>query len=279
MAKPVVTDYQGSVAPVRASRAKGLVSIETNAPVAISSALYYELMVAHEAVTGNQMDKWLDQVWKTFDKQIGEYVDRTAQADPGRLHHVYEWNQVGNPGKRLWKVKRSKQTTDGFKISYNFIQSRTRVPINPILKTPGPTGKVVTKSGIFRRKAFVMEEGTTVTMKAVNGNYMAIPTGKFRGYRNKNGIAFSKGPVTNKFPGGRGVKYGFARTMNGYFQSGLATKNLKASGVLDRPIKTMQRAGTRIPVTISHAGMHRTISKSAVEAMAKQAVRAAQYGW
>jgi hypothetical protein len=144
MAKPVVTDYQGAVAAPRASRAKGLVSIETNAPVAISAGLYYELMVAHEAVTGNQMDKWLDQVWKTFEKQIGQYVDDKAAMNPYQLHHVYEWNRVGDKGSRLWKIKRSKQNLNGFKISYNFVNSRTVAPINPILSTPGPTGKRVT---------------------------------------------------------------------------------------------------------------------------------------
>lgn len=275
--KPQVADYQGSVSVP--PRHRSMVSIQTNAPVAISAALYYELMVAYESATGKQMEKYLDAVWKVFDKQIGEYVDRTATMDPSKLHHVYEWGGVGLPGKRLFRIKRSKQTDHGFKVTYNFVNSRTKVPINPILKTPGPTGKVVTKTGVFRRKAFIMEEGTKVTIRPTGDNYLAIPTGKFRGYRNKRGIAFSRGPLTIRFPGGRGVKFGFARTMNSYFQSGLATKRLKSSGVLDRPIKVMKRAGERIPVTITHAGFHRTISKTAVESMAKQAVRAAQYGW
>lgn len=279
--KPSVSNYQGNnVSAARKSRAKGAsgLYIDSNAPQIISSVLYYELMVAHHAATGNQMGRYLDSVWKVLDRQTGEYLDNAARMNPKRLHHVYEWRGVGNQANRLFRLHRKANGIDGFKMTYNFVQSRRVAPINPILLEPGPTGKVVKKSSIFKNKAIVMEEGREVAIKPKGNNWLAIPTKTFRGYSNARGIAFSRKTIRVKNVGGLESKFGFARTINGYFMSGLATKRLKSSGVLDKPIKVMKRAGEKIPITAQGTTFKRGISKEAVERMAEMRVQQESQG-
>lgn len=273
--KPNVSNYQGNVSAARKSRAKGAsgLYIDTNAPQMISSVLYYELMVAHHAVTGNQMNRYLDSVWKNLERQTSEYIDTNARMHPKRLHHVYEWKGVGNPGNRLFRLHRRNNNIDGFKMTYNFVQSRRVAPIHPTLLEPGPTGKVVKKSSIFKNKAIVMEEGREVAIKPKGQNWLAIPTKTFRGHTNARGIAFSRGTIRVRNAGGLEAKLGFARTINGYFMSGLATKRLKSSGVLEKPIKVMKRAGERIPISAQGSTFKRGISKEAVERMAEMRVQ------
>jgi hypothetical protein len=279
--KPTVANYQGNnVSAARNSRAKGAtgIYIDSNAPEMISASLYYELMVAHHAATGKQMGKYLDSVWKVLERQTSEYIDANARMHPKRLHHVYEWRGVGNPANRLFRLHRRNNNVDGFKMTYNFVQSRRVAPINPILLEPGPTGKVVKKSSIFRNKAIVMEEGREVSIKPKGQNWLAIPSKTFRGHTNARGIAFSRGTIRVKNVGGLESKLGFARTINGYFMSGLATKRLKAHGVLEKPIKVMKRAGERIPITAEGTTFKRGISKEAVERMAEMRVQQESQG-
>jgi len=248
------------------------INVQSNAPQVMPAALYYELEVFHEATSGKQLSRFLDGVWKDLEGQVGSYIDSSAATNPGRLHHVYEWGGVGVRGMRLWRLKRLSRGNDGFQVGYHFVQSKKKAPIHPTLATPGPTGKRVTKTGVFKNKAIVMEMGTPVNVRPVTGKYLAIPTDKFRGYKNKRGIAFTSKTVRVKNPGGKGVQQGFSRTLSGYFMSGLATKNLKRSGAFDRPAQVIKMAGEDIPVQIRKASIHQRISRSQAEAMAKAKV-------
>lgn len=79
------------------------------------------------------------------------------------FHHVYEWNQVGTESGRLYRIIKRNETGGSGSIYYKFNNSRKKSPIDPGLKSPGRTGKVVTTSGIFKRKAEVMEDGQSVS--------------------------------------------------------------------------------------------------------------------
>jgi hypothetical protein len=245
--------------------------IKTPAPEQISSALSYEFHVIHEAVTGRQQDKFLNAVWNRLDKNLGDYMDAKARTDRARLHHVYEWGAVGTSPGRLFRIHR-RVSPNGFRVAYNFVQSRRVAPIAPILRVPGPTGRVVTKTAVFKNKARVMEEGTPVIVRRRTAKFLAIPATSVRGYSNNRGIVFTKGPVTVRYPGGLATKAGFARTINGYFQSGLAMRELKASGVLDKPLKVIRRASGNIPVTISRAKFNQKISGDTAKRMAQYRV-------
>ena len=94
-------------------------------------------------------------------------VDRYAALNPKRMHHVYEWNRIGDPLARLFVIERSSILNGDLVISSSFLPSRVPVPVPAELRTAGPTGKMVTSNNIFRNKADVMERGQPVTFDTI----------------------------------------------------------------------------------------------------------------
>jgi hypothetical protein len=256
-----MAEYHGND-PVKPLNRAAKFSITSDAPQKISQALYYELMVAHESVTEKQLANWSDRVYKDLEQHFGDYIDFHAAANPKRLHHVYDWNGVGDPRARLWRLKKVTSKGGTFKVTYAFNQSRRKAPIDPVLKVPGPNGKVVKKTYVFKMKAYVMEYGIPVTVRPKTGRYLA-----FRAENMPRNIGFSAGPRRVNYPGGLPTKFAFARSFSGFFRSGLATKYLKPS--LERPVKVMRRAGSKIPVSIRSSTFKGGISQSQVQQMAR----------
>lgn len=89
-------------------------------------------------------------------KHFGLYLDNLARRDHMSFHHVYETGETGNENARLFKY-----TISGSKISYNFSES----------SKPEKSGQV------FKRKAFIMEDGISVTITPKKGNFLAFQIG------------------------------------------------------------------------------------------------------
>jgi hypothetical protein len=263
----------------------GGVTIETSAPEQIIGALMYEFYVAKATLDGVGMERFMDEAYERTKNNFEMWMDAKSLQRQRELSHVYEWGRVGDPGGRLFRLHRRKGSTNSFQITYNFINSRRVVPIHPRLREPGPTGKFVKKSSIFRRKADVMEQGLPVVIRPRGDNYLAIPVknAEFRGYINGRhtdssgyGIAFSRGPIRVRQPGGPLARDGFGRNYRNYFNSGTALKQLKASGTLERPARTAKIAGENLPTEIRHMGFkHGSMNMTAIKAYAEKAVAAA----
>ncbi len=248
------------------------ITTDTNLVAAVSGTLYYQLMVFWHAIGDDRaQEKYNDKVYDVFSENFGRYMDAKARAMPKKYHHVYEWSQVGQQNGRLWRLKRNKDR-DGISVRYTFVQSKRVAPIHPVLREPGPTGKVVKRSAIFRNKAFVMEEGLPVTVRRRGARWLAIPAQSMLVFSPGKNIIFSKGPVTIPNPGGNDTKLSFARTFSGYFSSGLAMKELKSSGVLDTPARITKRAGENVPSAISRATFSRGVDKQLIDRLAEAEV-------
>ena len=76
-----------------------------------------------------------------------------AKSDPSSYHHIYEWGQIGRPEGRLFVIERSSIVDGSLIIGSKFLKSNLPVPVNPLLLTPGNTGKTVTSRNIFANKA------------------------------------------------------------------------------------------------------------------------------
>jgi hypothetical protein len=260
------------IMPVVAESTRGKrVSVSTNVVPVVSGVLYYELMVAwHATMDEKTMKMYNDKIFKEVDKNFGKYMDGRASAMPTKYHHVYEWNQVGKRNGRLWKMRKRQTSKTNMAIRYDFLTSKRPAPINPILLQPGPSGKVVKRTSIFKNKAFVMEEGLPVTMRPKNGRWLAIPrNSNFTSGRN---ILFSQGPVTVRNPGGVATKFAFSRTFSGYFSSGLATKDLNRGRVLQTPARITKKAGENIPSAISGVRTSRGLDKNFIDSIAQSRV-------
>lgn len=266
----------------RPSRRGGGFTIETAAPEQIMSALYYEMYVADETLRGAAMNSWMEGAFKRVSDDFGDWLDHRATANPSELKHVYSWGGVGNPSQRLFQLSRGPVVDQTFKLSYKFLPERKLTPIDPRLLIPNPiTGKVVTKTYVFRQKAKIMESGLPVVVRPRGSNWLAVPVagGKFRGRTNSRGldergvgIAFSRGPLIIRDVGGKQATGGFGRNFKVYFTSGLATKRLKASGYLNKPQKVAKIAGENIPAQIRRAGFKGGINEGAIKRWAKMEV-------
>jgi len=136
-----------------------------------------------------------------FNQQLAEvikeafykYLDSTARLDPDRLHHMYEWGQVGVDSARLFKME-AFTGRQSIRFVTEFMQSTS---VSPTANEP------------FVNKADVMESGTMVTI---------TPRGEgplvFEG--DDGDMVFTNEEVTIDNPGGN-VAGQFAATAREFF--------------------------------------------------------------
>jgi len=255
-----VGGFERAVTPIRPGRR---INISTNMGQAIAGTLYYELAVAEKALSSKEMRKFSAEVYEFAKDDFGQFVDARALTNPKALHHVYEWNAIGS--NRLWRLKKNNKG-NGFVAGYSFILSKRKAPIHPDLKVPGPNGRKVTKSQIFKQKAAVMELGIPVTMRrrSPGGRYMAFIARSFRGHTNKRGIAFSTGPIRVNLPGGIMTKGGFAKVFNSYFGGRMFTERLNKSGVINKPVRRIEKSSS-VPAHIANPHPKSKPTRSAIE--------------
>ena len=152
-----------------------------------------------------------------------EYLDGLARNHPGMLHHVYEWGKLGMPSGRLFFLWKESATNGTLIIKPGFIQSRTKVPVDPLLRIPGRTGKSVASKHIFRNKASVMESGRTIVYRT-SKNLPMTQDGKVR-------FVAAGTVIRNPHPGGKEVKGSFENYFNYWFAKKINSV-IKSAGII-----------------------------------------------
>lgn len=124
------------------------------------------------------------------------WLDAKAESSPETLHHVYEWKNVGNPNQRLWNIVMAGRGNNRI-INYVFTPSNTFVPAGKA--NTGISGDTRKQVHIFRWKAPVLENGSTVRIAPINGKFLAFPSSvpTFRG-RDVGGMMFRTGPIIER---------------------------------------------------------------------------------
>jgi hypothetical protein len=136
-----------------------------------------------------------------------EFIDSNARVNPDMLHHIYEWNQTGSPGSRLYDIS---YTTSNLGLSFrsSFSQSTS---IKNGSRTP------------FYDKARIMEKGIPVTIRPKVAQALVF---------DDNGeVVFTKSPVRVDNPGGTQVEGGFERIFDMFFNRYFSQAFLRVSGV------------------------------------------------
>lgn len=179
----------------------------------ISAALYYQANVLALMSENAQFKKLFQEtIYKQILEDFGAYVDAKARMSPRSLHHVYEWNRVGSKSHRLFKLNKTSLDGLSFRISYEFLPSKTFVPEG--------TGR----RHVFTNKAAVMEAGNPLVISPrystrlvfeLNGEKVFMPPGQ---------------SVTVKRPGGPGVKNQFGLSFSRFFSGNLVRESIKKSG-------------------------------------------------
>lgn len=152
-------------------------------------------------------------------------VDKYARANPKKMHHVYEWGQLGQVEGRLFVLVRSSILEGTVVIDSEFLPSKLPVPVNPELLIPGATGKIVTRRSIFKYKADVMEKGDPVSFTAE----------RVLSFVGSDGLVFIKPGTTINIlnPGGVGTKHAFADFFISWYTD-FAGQVIDASGLYER---------------------------------------------
>lgn len=182
----------------------------------VSAFLYYEASVLSKLSQNAEFKKlFKTTIFNQIEKDFGEYVDSQARSKPRSLHHVYEWNKVGVPTSRLFKL--SKLDTDGlsFRINYDFKLSKSSVPSK---------NKKQKKKYIFANKASVMEIGMPVVIRPKSAERLVFEL-------NGETIFMPKGTsVFVKRPGGTQATNQFSLSYGRFFGGQLVNSSIKSSG-------------------------------------------------
>lgn len=150
--------------------------------------------------------KLLDRLGMHIVETLNEFIDSNSRVNPARLHHVYEWNQVGLPSARLFEIK-YRAGVKNVQISSEFRQSSS---IKAGSKVP------------FYNKASIIENGIPVTIRPKNSSVLT--------FEDNGEQVFTKKPITIINPGGTEAQAGFEQTVSGFFNV-FSQSFLKMSGI------------------------------------------------
>ena len=138
---------------------------------------------------------------------VSQYIDSTARVNPASLHHVYEWYKTGSPDARLFDIDYLVKG-NGLSMNATFRQSES----------------VQNNSSIpFRNKAYIMENGISVTIKPKNSPVLAFEQG--------GETVFTRSEVNVQSPGGNLAQGSFEQTFKEFFRSSLSQSIIMSSGI------------------------------------------------
>ena len=180
----------------------------------ISAAIFYQSQVVSKITTSKQFQaKFQSVIFKQLEQDFGLYIDSQARVNPKSLHHVYEWNKVGIPGSRLFKLNVSNSSGLSFKIGSTFLPSKSSVPNN--------FGK---KRYVFANKASIMEAGMPLVIRPRAAERLVFETSTGVVYMPKGAS------VTVTRPGGGKATGRFQIAYAQFFTGNLVNGAIKRSG-------------------------------------------------
>lgn len=198
----------------------------------ISAFVYYQSHVlAKLSKNKGFINRFHDVIFDSIDKEFGQYIDAQARIKPKSLHHVYEWNKLGNSNFRLFKLKMLPSTDLSFKISYGLLESKTFVP---------NSGK---RKHVFREKASIMEAGMPLKIAPRHSERLVFETNGYTVFMPKGAS------VTVLRPGGVSVKDEFKTQYGIFFKGQLVNQAIKKSGFQNIFNQSIAKA-LRVPVSI-----------------------------
>lgn len=126
---------------------------------------------------------------------LNKYVDSQARVNPQKLHHVYEWNMIGEENGRLFKFKTT-LNKNGIRVDGSFLPSKT---ISNNANEP------------FTNKAYIMENSIAIEISPRNSDVLVFESG--------DQTVFTTNSIYVEHPGGPHVEDGFGDTINSFFNT------------------------------------------------------------
>lgn len=144
------------------------------------------------------------------EEALKKYIDTRAKANPQSLHHVYEWNNVGNPSARLFEIT---STSSKNLISFNgkFLQS---------------TSVSDTSEEPFYDKANVMENRIAIEVQPQSSNVLS--------FEDEGQQVFTVKSIVIENPGGDSVAGSFGQAVSDFFDIHFTSSFLKQIGFFEK---------------------------------------------
>jgi hypothetical protein len=182
----------------------------------VSAFLYYEAAVLSKLTTNAEFKNlFKTTIFNQIEKDFGMYIDSQARTKPKSLHHVYEWNKVGVPTARLFKLSRIDTEGLSFRINYDFKLSKSSVPSK---------NKKQTKKYVFANKALVIETGMPMVIRPRSAERLVFEL-------DGETVFMPKGTsVTVRKPGGAQATHQFSLSYGRFFGGQLVNSSIKSSG-------------------------------------------------
>jgi hypothetical protein len=139
---------------------------------------------------------------------LKKYIDAKARISPESLHHVYEWNRVGDPSARLFEIDCT-ATKNTITLYGKFLESRSTSE---------------SSDEPFRDKARVMENRIAVEIE---------PREDVLAFEVDGEPVFTTNSIYIANPGGDEVAGSFGRAVEEFFGTYFNTTFLRQSGILD----------------------------------------------
>lgn len=124
---------------------------------------------------------------------LEKYIDARARMNPEALHHVYEFNAVGESNSRLFKFN-TRVTSKNININGSFLPSRS---IASGSREP------------FVNKAEIMEKGISITIAPRGDKPLA--------FEDQGEMVFTRATIIIDHPGGEQVAGSFGRVVDDFF--------------------------------------------------------------
>lgn len=185
-------------------------------PVQVVAQTLWEAteMVRRGALTNDVMGA----SYKIADAEFNKHMAIEATRDNSKLKHVFDWQQTG-VGPRLWKTFMTGNNSNRI-ITFSFLPSTRKVPF------PEPLKDKLKRKHVFYNKAKVLEDADNVVIRRKKAKALVFLasdgiTSEQQGYyRNRNGVAFTKGPIS-MIAGGGYYKNAFQNAFIAWWSSDL----------------------------------------------------------
>lgn len=144
------------------------------------------------------------------EQALKKYIDVKAKANPESLHHVYEWQRVGDPSARLFEIS-------GKASKNNIVFTGKFLPSDSVSENSNEP---------FVDKANVMENKISILVEPRSSDFLAFDV--------DGNQVFTVNSVFVENPGGDGVAGSFGRAVDDFFEVYFTTTILKQSGIYEQ---------------------------------------------
>lgn len=128
-------------------------------------------------------------------ESLNKYIDSQARVNSESLHHVYEWNAVGSPDARLFKIQ-SFPSNNVILFEGNFLPSQS---ISETSNEP------------FVDKANVMENSISIVVEPKNSDVLS--------FSDAGEVVFTTKAIYIDSPGGDAVAGSFGKVVEDFFDN------------------------------------------------------------